>query len=235
MNGTLYLLPCPLGDTPVEQVLPSSVLEQARRITHFVVEHPKSARHFLAALQHPVPVRSLQLETLNEHTEKSEIPRLLAPLLAGEDVAIVSEAGCPGVADPGAELVALAHHHGVRVIPLIGPSSILLALMGSGLNGQSFAFHGYLPIEDCARQRKIADLERFSARGQQTQIFIETPYRNTALFGALLQHCKLATRLCIAASLTLEAELIVTLPISEWRARPIPELHKRPCLFLLLA
>ncbi len=175
--GTLYLIPCTLGDTPVAQVLPQHVIDVARRLRHFVVEHPKTARQFLAVLRHEQPIQSLHLATLNEHTAPEDLPDLLAPLLAGEDAGLLSEAGCPGVADPGADLVSLAHRNGIRVVPLVGPSSILLALMASGLNGQCFAFHGYLPVGDMERNRAIAALETESARRKQTQLFIETPYR----------------------------------------------------------
>src|SRR3989304_1137585 len=188
--GTLYLIPCTLGDTPAEQVLPQHVIAIARGLKHFVVEQPKTARQFLSALKHEQPIQSLHFATLNEHTAANELTELLAPLLAGEDVGIISEAGCPGIADPGAELVSLAQPHGMRVVPLVGPSSILLALMASGLNGQRFAFHGYLPIPETGRNRTIVALEAESARCHQTQLFIETPNRNEKMLGALLAHSR---------------------------------------------
>lgn len=234
-NGTLYLIPCTLGDTPATQVLPQHVIDIARRLKHFVVEQPKSARHFLSALKPEQPIQSLHFATLNEHTTAEEIAELLAPLLAGEDVGIISEAGCPGIADPGAELVSLAHRHDIRVVPLVGPSSILLALMASGLNGQRFAFHGYLPIPEAERNKTIAALESESARHQQTQLFIETPYRNEKLLGALLAHCRPLTLLCVACDITLPSEQIRTLSIAKWKSQPAPQLNKRPSLFLLLA
>lgn len=232
--GTLYLIPCTLGDTPAEQVLPRHVIDVARRLEHFVVEQAKTARQFLAALKPEKPIQSLHFATLNEHTAHKDLAGLLAPLLAGHDVGIISEAGCPGIADPGADLVNLAHHNGIRVVPLVGPSSILLALMASGLNGQRFAFHGYLPIADAERKKAIATLEAESIRQKQTQLFIETPYRNEKMLGALLAHCRPQTRLCVATDITLPGELIQTRSIAQWKLRPLPQLNKRPSLFLLL-
>ncbi|MDD2719928.1 MAG: SAM-dependent methyltransferase [Gallionella sp.] len=233
--GTLYLIPCTLGDTPAEQVLPAHVIQLARSLNHYIVEETKTARRFLSALKHERPIAELHFATLNEHTPSSELPALLTPLLAGQDAGIISEAGCPGIADPGAELVNLAHRKGIRVIPLVGPSSILLALMASGMNGQCFAFHGYLPIAEADRNKMIASLEAESTRRRQTQLFIETPYRNDKLFDALLRQCRPDTRLCIAADITLESELIQTRSIAQWKSQTAPELNKRPCLFLLLA
>jgi len=234
-TGTLYLLPCTLGDTPTEQVLPQHVIDIARKLKHFVVEQPKTTRQFLSALKHEQPIQSLHFATLNEHTESREIEGLLSPLLAGEDVGIVSEAGCPGIADPGANLVNLAHRRGIRVVPLVGPSSILLALMASGLNGQCFAFHGYLPIAEADRSKTITALEAESAKRKQTQMFIETPYRNEKLFAALLARCRPQTLLCIACDITLPSELIQTRSVEQWKSQPAPQLNKRPSLFLLLA
>ena len=234
-TGTLYLLPCTLGDTPAEQVLPQHVIDIARKLKHFVVEQPKTTRQFLSALKPEHPIQSLHFATLNEHTESRELEGLLAPLLAGEDVGIVSEAGCPGIADPGADLVNLAHRRGIRVVPLVGPSSILLALMASGLNGQCFAFHGYLPIADADRSKTITALEAESAKRKQTQMFIETPYRNEKLFAALLARCRPQTLLCVACDITLPSELIQTRSIEQWKSQPPPQLNKRPSLFLLLS
>ena len=233
--GTLYLIPCTLGDTPAEQVLPQHVINVARKLQHFVVEQPKSARQFLSALKPEQPIQSLHFATLNEHTAANELPALLAPLLAGHDVGIISEAGCPGIADPGAALVNLAHRNGIRVVPLVGPSSILLALMASGLNGQCFAFHGYLPIAETERNKTIAMLEIESAKRKQTQLFIETPYRNDKMFGALLTQCRPDTMLCVATDITLPSEQIQTFTIAKWKSQPVPQLNKRPSLFLLLA
>ncbi|MFY9261249.1 MAG: SAM-dependent methyltransferase [Gallionella sp.] len=234
-HGTLYLLPCTLGDTPAAQVLPQQVIDLARTLTHFVVEQPKTARQFLSALKPDHPIQSLHFASLNEHTLAKDLDELLQPLLAGHDVGIISEAGCPGIADPGADLVALAHHKGIRVMPLVGPSSILLALMASGLNGQCFAFHGYVPIEEAERKKTLLALEAESAKRHQTQLFIETPYRNDKLFQALLAHCRPNTRLCIATDITLTSEQIHTHSIAQWKKLPPPALSKRPSLFLLLA
>ncbi len=234
-HGTLYLIPCTLGDTPADQVLPQHTIDIARRLRHFVVEQPKTARQFLSTLKPEQPIRSLHFATLNEHTAARDLADLLTPLLAGEDVGIISEAGCPGIADPGAELVSLAHRHGIRVVPLVGPSSILLALMASGLNGQRFAFHGYLPIPETERNKTIVALESESARHRQTQLFIETPYRNEKLLGALLAHCRPRTLLCVASDITSPHEQIRTLSIAQWKSQPAAQLNKRPSLFLLLA
>lgn len=233
-KGTLYLIPCNLGDTQPEQVLPQHVIDIARKLSHFVVEQPKTARRFLATLKPEQPIQSLNFASLNQHTPDAELPNLLAPLLAGHDVGIISEAGCPGIADPGANLVNLAHRKNIRVIPLVGPSSILLALMASGLNGQCFAFHGYLPIEDNDRMKAITSLEAESIKRNQTQLFIETPYRNDKLFTALLRHCRPQTLLCVASDLTSPDEEIKTHTISHWKSTAQPSLNKRPSMFLLL-
>ncbi len=232
--GTLYLIPCTLGDTPPDQVLPQHVISVARKLQNFVVEQPKTARQFLSALKPEQPIQALHFATLNEHTTANELPELLAPLLAGHDVGIISEAGCPGIADPGANLVNLAHRNGIRVVPLVGPSSILLALMASGLNGQCFAFHGYLPIAEAERNKMISKLEADSARLKQTQLFIETPYRNDRMLSALLAQCRPETLLCVATDITLSGEQIQTRSIAQWKSQPMPQLNKRPSLFLLL-
>lgn len=232
--GTLYLIPCTLGDTPTEQVLPQYVINVARSLSHYIVEEPKTARRFLSALKHEQAIQELHFATLNEHTPAKALPELLTPLLAGKDAGIISEAGCPGIADPGAELVNLAHRTGIRVVPLVGPSSILLALMASGMNGQCFAFHGYLPIAEPERYKAITNLEAESARRQQTQIFIETPYRNEKLFTALLNQCRPNTQLCVATDISLSSEQIQTRSIAQWKSLPAPALNKRPSLFLLL-
>jgi 16S rRNA (cytidine1402-2'-O)-methyltransferase len=232
--GTLYLIPCTLGETAAESVLPQHVIDVARRLEHFVVEQPKTARKFLSLLKPIRPIQSLNLRNLNEHTSPEALTDLLVPLLAGQDVGIISEAGCPGVADPGADLVRLAHDRNIRVVPLVGPSSILLALMASGLDGQRFAFHGYLPIADGERAAAIKALEEQSSRQCQTQIFIETPYRNEKLFTALVTHCSAQTMLSIATDLTSQSEEITTKSVKQWKALPIPRLNKRPSIFMLL-
>jgi len=234
-TGTLYLIPCTLGDTPAEQVLPQHVINIARSLQHYVVEQARTSRQFLSALKHQQPIQSLHFALLNEHTEARELPALLAPLLAGHDVGLISEAGCPGIADPGAELVDLAHRKGIRVVPLVGPSSILMALMASGMNGQCFAFHGYLPKEEPERNKAISRLETESAQRYQTQLFIETPYRNEKLFTALLTQCRPQTLLCVATDISLPSEQIQTRTIAQWKTQPVPQLNKRPSLFLLLA
>lgn len=235
MTGTLHLIPVPLGPGDTGQVLPAPVLEQVRQLRHFVVEHAKTARAFLKEVSMPIPLQELQLQELNEHTRKEALPALLQPLLEGHDLGLISEAGCPAVADPGADLVALAQARNIRVHPLVGPSSLLLALMASGLNGQRFAFHGYLPAKEDERRQAILQLEKESRRLRQTQLCIETPYRNKALFQALLQHCNPATRLCLATDLTLTSESIRTLSLGEWRRQPPPDFERRPTVFLLLA
>jgi len=232
--GALFLIPCTLGDTPLQCVLPPHVIEVARKLSYFVVEQPKTARRFLATLKPERPIRSLHLATLNEHTSANELSDLLGPLLAGHDVGVISEAGCPGIADPGADLVSLAHRNGIRVVPLVGPSSILLALMASGLNGQCFAFHGYLPVAASERQQAIAMLEEESIRRRQTQMFIETPYRNDSMLATLLAQCRPQTLLCLATDITLPGENIRTLPVAQWKSQPVPQLNKHPSLFLLL-
>lgn len=234
-TGTLYLIPCTLGDSPAEQVLPLHVINIARHLSYFVVEQTKTARQFLSALKPEQPIQSLNFSTLNQHTLANELTALLAPLLAGHDMGIISEAGCPGIADPGADLVNLAHRNGIRVVPLVGPSSILLALMASGLNGQCFAFQGYLPIDEIERKKSIAALEIESAKRNQTQLFIETPYRNERMFAALLANCQPQTLLCVATDITLASEEIRTYSIAQWRKKTMPSLNKRPSLFLLLA
>ena len=232
--GTLYLIPCTLGDTPADQVLPQHVISVARKLQHFVVEQPKTARQFLSALKPEHPIQALHFATLNEHTAAKELPELLVPLLAGHDVGIISEAGCPGIADPGANLVNLAHRNSICVVPLVGPSSILLALMASGLNGQCFAFHGYLPIAEAEKNKMISKLEAESSRLKQTQLFIETPYRNERMLSALLAQCRPETLLCVATDITLPSEQIRTRSIAQWKSQPMPQLNKRPSLFLLL-
>lgn len=235
MSGMLWLLPVALGDTPWETCLPAATREIACRLTHFVAENAKTARVELKRIGHPQPLRELAIEQLPEAPTPTDIERLLAPLAAGHDLGLMSEAGCPAVADPGALLVRRAHELGLTVKPLVGPSSLLLGLMASGLDGQRFAFHGYLPAREPERSRRIVELEGESTRLRQTQIFIETPYRNPALFKALLLVCRPKTRLCLATDLSLPSEQIATRRIAGWRAAAPPHLDKRPTVFLLLA
>ncbi|HSH96704.1 MAG: SAM-dependent methyltransferase [Methylophilaceae bacterium] len=232
--GTLYLIPVTLGGDNLAQVLPPEVVTLAQKLDTFVVENEKTARRFLGLIKTVKPVREIQLLTLNEHTIESELAALLAPLLAGSDVGLMSEAGCPGVADPGARLAALAHSKGIRVAPLVGPSSILLSLMASGFNGQRFTFLGYLPSDKAARIQRIKEIEKNSQKHNETQIFIETPYRNQHMLEDLLAHCSSHTRLCIACNISLDSESIVSKPISAWKKSTLPELHKQLCVFLLL-
>ena len=233
-KGTLYLIPVTLGDDNINQVLPPDVVNIAQNLENFVVESEKSARHFLSTIKTAKPVRELTLNLMNEHTLDKDLSVLLAPLLAGQDVGLMSDAGCPSIADPGAKLVELAHQKGIRVVPFVGPSSILLSLMASGLNGQQFAFLGYLPVDKQARNLKLKEIEKRSQTHKETQIFIETPYRNQHMLEALLSTCQPNTRLCVACDISLESEMIATKTIAVWKKLPLPDLHKRPAVFLLL-
>lgn len=233
MRAALYAIPVPLGGAP-QDCLPSSTLATVRTLRDFVVENAKSARAFLALAGIPCPVRELRIEQLSVDTPASALADLLCPLREGRALGLLSEAGCPGVADPGAGLVEAAHAAGFKVVPLVGPSSLLLALMASGLEGQRFAFRGYLPRERSARESRIRDIEARSRIERETQIFIETPYRNDALFASLLAVCAPNSRLCIASDLTLATETIAMRRISAWRRAPATP-GKRPAVFLLQA
>lgn len=232
--GTLFMIPVTLGGGELESVVPQGVQQRVRALEYFVAENPKSARAFLKQVGLVKPLQELHIATLNEHTPESDVAALAAPLLAGHDIGVMSEAGCPGIADPGAKLALYAHRHAIPVMPLVGPSSILLALMASGLNGQSFVFHGYLPVADAEREKALRELEKQSRRLKQTQIFIETPYRNQKLLLSILATCANATLLCVAAEITLADEDIRTLSVAAWKKNP-PRLERRPALFLLLA
>lgn len=233
--GRLFLLPAWLSeDTLPESVVPGPVLERTRSLDAFIVENARSARAYLAACRHPKPMREISMAELSEHTSPADVPKLLDGVAAGRDTGLISEAGLPAIADPGALLVAAAHARGIRVVPCVGPSSILLALMASGLDGQRFRFVGYLPAEGAARRASIVELERHSSKHSETQIFIETPYRNDALLADLLQSCRARSRLAIAAELTSEREWIRMDTIERWRAGA-PTIGKRPAIFLLLA
>lgn len=231
-KGTLYLIPTPLGDTPLERVLPEEIRRIAARLATFVVERPKTARAFLKRLGTETPLQQLTLLELNEHTRPAELDALLRPLLEGRDVGLISEAGCPAVADPGADLVRLAHLGGVTVRPLVGPSSLLLALMGSGLVGQRFAFHGYLPAKAEARAKALKELEKRAEREDATQVFIETPYRNRSMLETLLTACRDDTWLGLAWDLTTDREGVVSRRLREWH-EGLPDIDNRPCVFLL--
>jgi len=230
--GTLYLIPTPLGATALDVVMPEATRRIAAGLSTFVVEHPKTARAFLKQVGTALPIQQLTLLELNEHTKPAELKALLAPLLAGQDVGLISEAGCPAVADPGADLVRLAHQHGIKVKPLTGPSSILLALMGSGLVGQRFAFHGYLPAKPEERSKALKDLEKRAEKDDAAQAFIETPYRNTAMLETILAACRDDTWLCVACDLTLDSELVLSHRVADWRGA-LPEIERRPCVFLI--
>lgn len=233
--GTLYFIPVSLGDDRINRILPVDVISIAHSIDEFIVENEKTARHFLSAIKHPRPIRELQFKTLNEHTLEKDLPSLLTSLLAGKNVGLMSEAGCPGIADPGAKLASLAHRKNIRVAPLVGPSSILLSLMASGLNGQRFTFLGYLPSDKLARIQSLKDIENRAKKLNETQIFIETPYRNMHMLEDMLKECHGQTKLCIACNVSLESEFIQTKSIQEWKIAPLPDLHKKPTVFLLLA
>lgn len=232
METALYLLPVTLGDTPIDTVLPSYNKEVIGSIRHFIVEDVRSARRFLKRVDPDMDMDTLTFYVLNKHTRSEELAGYLRPLEVGHPMGVLSEAGCPAVADPGADVVGIAQGKNLKVIPLVGPSSILLSVMGSGFNGQSFAFHGYLPIEAGDRAKKLKILEQRVYAEQQTQLFIETPYRNNKMVDDILCHCRPHTRLCIAANLTCEGQYLKTKSMKEWRGK-VPDLSKIPCIFLL--
>jgi 16S rRNA (cytidine1402-2'-O)-methyltransferase len=231
--GKLYLLPNLLGAVEPASVLPARTLAVARRLRHFVVETRKAARAFVKSLPSEHALQDVAFAELNEHTPARDVAALLAPILAGQDVALLSDAGCPGIADPGALLVAAAHRAGVVVVPLVGPSALLLALMASGMNGQNFVFHGYLPVRAEARAAALRALDAAAASSGVTQLFIETPYRNEAIVAAVLAACRPRTLFCVAADLTLPSEQIVRRTVEEWRTAPTLRLSGRPAMFLL--
>lgn len=213
----LYLIPVTLGETPIDQVLPPHNREVIVGIRHFIVENVRSARRFLKKVEPAIDIDSLTFYELNQHTDRNHIDHYLDPIKGGEPVGIISEAGCPAVADPGADVVAIAQRRGIKVVPLVGPSSMILSVMASGLNGQSFAFHGYLPIEEGARVNRLKQLESRAHAERQTQLFIETPYRNGKLMMTLLGCLRPQTRLCLAQNITCPDEHIVTRTVAEWR------------------
>ncbi len=232
MQAVVYLIPVTLGETPVRQVLPDYNRDIIVSLKYFIVENVRSARRFLKQTDAGINIDELTFFELNKHTDSSQIGSFLAPIAGGQSVGIISEAGCPAIADPGADVVQLAQRKGIKVVPLVGPSSILMSLMASGFNGQSFAFHGYLPIADADRKARIKQLEQRIYQEHQTQIFIETPYRNDKLLQDFIQHCSPSTKLCIAVNITCGDEFIRTLPVKEW-AKHNPDLKKKPCVFLL--
>ena len=232
-TGTLFLIPSSLGPGDAKQIVPTSALSVLTGLVRFIAENPRTARAFLKAAGYSRPLQDVEFSVLNEHTKANELGALIQPLLGGEDCGLLSEAGCPAVADPGAELVRLAHEHGVRVRPLVGPSSILLALMASGLGGQRFAFHGYLPIDAARRRAALMELERDSRRWERTQIFIEAPYRNRQLLQAILDTCHGSTLLCLATDLTLESESIRMHSVTDWKTHAPAPIDRRPTVFLI--
>lgn len=249
MPGTLFLIPNTLGapddaqDGLLARIIPDTVLAMTAQLGYFVAENAKSTRAYLKLLgrQHALShvLQDIKISELNVNTPENALPGLLAPLLQGHDVGLISEAGVPAVADPGANLVRLAHRQQIPVRPLVGPSSLLLALMGSGLNGQSFAFHGYLPTDAAQRTRRVRELEERSRKEAQTQLLIETPYRNAAMLEALANACQGNTLICVATNLSLPDESIATASAAEWKARlqarHAPDFHKKPTVFLFLA
>ncbi|MBP5347455.1 MAG: SAM-dependent methyltransferase [Bacteroidaceae bacterium] len=232
MIPALYLIPNLLGETPVEQVLPAYNHEIIMGIRHFIVEDVRTARRFLKQVDRSIDIDQLTFYTLNKHTKPDEISGMLKPLEEGNAMGVISEAGCPAVADPGADVVAIAQRKGLKVVPLVGPSSIILAVMGSGFNGQSFAFNGYLPIEPDERIKTLKRFEQRAYTENQTQLFIETPYRNAKMMADILKACRPQTHLCIAAGLTTKDEYIKTRTIKDWNGK-LPALEKIPCIFLI--
>lgn len=231
MTGTLYLLPTPLGDTDNAWLLPHD-RAKILPITHFIVENAKTARKHLKLLNIDTPIQQVTMAELNEHTDSFRLPELLQPLLDGNNVALMSEAGCPAIADPGANLVQLAHRHKIAVEPLVGASSILMALMVSGANGQKFAFNGYLPADSENRKNALKTLEKKAKMGE-TQLFIETPYRNENMLQDAIATLHDTTQLCTATDLTLATQSIISQSISQWKTTPLPHLKKRPCVFVM--
>lgn len=233
IKPALYLIPVPLGDTPVGQVLPSYNREVILQIHHFIVEEVRTARRFLKNIDKNINIDELSFYPMGKHADQALFRKYLEPLVHGESVGVISEAGCPAIADPGAQVVAIAHKLKLPVVPLVGPSSILLALMASGFNGQNFAFHGYLPIDASARTSAIKKMEEKARTEKQTQIFIETPFRNEQLFQELLKSCHNSTKLCIASAITCAEEYIHTHTVETWRKTSMPHLHKIPTIFLI--
>lgn len=230
--GNIYLIPCPLGETTPLEVLPLSVKRAVELIDHYIVEHEKTARRFIKSI---VPKKSqpdLHIETINKFTDEFEIPNMLTPCFEGQHIGVISDAGCPGIADPGAAIAAQAHIKGIKVIPLVGPSSILMAMMASGFNGQNFAFNGYLPIDKQDRKKEIKRLEKLSETQNQSQLFIETPYRNNQLLESLLISLHPQTKICIACDITLPTEYIIMQTAEAWKKTRV-DLNKRPTLFII--
>lgn len=233
-KGRLFLIPSPLGDNDPAEVIPAPVLKSLEGFRTFVVEEVRTARRYLSRARLKGRIGELEFHELNEHTDAATIESYLRLFDNGNDVALISEAGLPAVADPGAQLVALAHAHGITVVPSVGPSSLMLALMASGLNGQSFAFCGYIPAKTEERRSRLRTLEKVSAQLRQTQILIETPYRNDSLFADILSVCSASTKVCVAADITLPDAYIKTMKVAQWKKEGL-QIGKRPCVFLILA
>lgn len=233
-KGKIYLIPCPLGDVPASAVLPISVLKAIERIDYYIVEHEKNARRFIKAAVPEKQQPILNFQEINKFTDASEIPAMLDPCLRGIDMGVISDAGCPGIADPGAMVVHHAHEKGIQVIPMVGPSSILLGMMASGFNGQNFTFNGYLPIDKKERKSELKRLERLSKDFDQSQLFIETPYRNNQMLQSLTEILSSQTRICVACDITLPTEYIRTATVDQWKEIKV-DLHKRPTLFIIHA
>ena len=233
-KGRLYLIPSLLAVGEIDKTIPQGTIDSCRNIRHFLMENPREGRRFLSKLKMPVPIQELHIQQLDKNTSAASIAELLAPISKGFDIGVISDAGCPGVADPGSMAVEYAHKMHYKVVPLVGPSSFLLALMASGFSGQSFAFHGYIPIDKKERSNYLKQMEENSFRKKETQIFMETPYRNNSLLESLIASCRGHTQLCIAADITGEGEFIRTLPLSEWKNEKT-DLHKIPAVFLLFS
>ncbi len=231
-TGKLYLIPTTLGDCDNQDVLPQSINRAIDFIDYYIVENEKTARKFIKSVNPTKIQATLQLSSLNKHTEISEHNKMIQPCLEGKNIGLMSEAGCPGVADPGAVIVKLAHEKGIQVIPLVGPSSILLAIMASGMNGQSFTFNGYIPIDKSEKKSALKNLEKLSQDKNQSQIFIETPYRNNKMLEDILQALQPNTHLCVATDITLPTEYIKTMRVSEWK-KAVVDLHNRPTIFII--
>jgi 16S rRNA (cytidine1402-2'-O)-methyltransferase len=230
--GKLYLIPTTLGEMNPEDVMPQTIKRSVDFIDDYIVENDKTARKFIKSIAPDKKQGELRLSLLNKHTEVADYQNMMQPLLEGRNVGLMSEAGCPGVADPGAVIVKLAHEKGIQVIPLVGPSSILLAIMASGMNGQSFTFNGYLPIDANEKKSTLKQLERLSFEKNQSQLFIETPYRNNKIFEDMLVTLQPNTHICIACDITLPSEFIKTLTVNDWKKNKV-DLHKRPCIFII--
>lgn len=234
-KSTLFMLPVPIAESAIGLSLPEETIKRAKETKFFLAENAKSARAFLKQIEHPTPIRELSIEEIGHQPDPTKIENWLKPIETGENIAIVSESGCPGIADPGAQIVHKAHQKGIRVVPLVGPSSLFLALMASGLNGQHFRFNGYLPIKELERKEEIQRLEKQSfSSGGETQIFIETPYRNNLMLEDLVRYCKGSTLILVASDITGSQEFILTRPASEWKTEAV-ELPKKPTVFGLLA